>query len=136
MAETAIQVPNLQDAANKLKDQIRSGFIELLTPEQWSAMITAELEAFLKPRRGEYGRDERPSVFRETCEKVFRELVEAQLKETFQGEPFKASWDARVGGVVKEWLTENQSQLIQSTILELAGLSAQSVLSAMAQRRY
>ncbi len=145
MTETAMQLPNLNDAAEKLRDQIRSAFVELLTPEQWHAMVRAELDKFTKPSttRDNYGSRtvEVPSVLHTLCVDVFKTHVKAELNALL------SNTDNNVGGVytgdgyrnllskiVKDWLTENAAQLVVTTIQALAGEAAQRLILSMQVR--
>ena len=137
MTEGAIAAVSLQSAAAQLQDKIRVGFVELIPPEQWRAMIEKELTDFTQPRqRPPHSYDPRPgkSVFSEICEQEFRAFVTKKAREVLDADNAEVNhWNGRVGELVKEWLTENREKLIQSTILALAGNAAQGLLAAMAE---
>ena len=93
---------NLNDAAQALREKIRTAFVELITPEQWDAMVKTELDAFVNERtvviNPGYSRDTKklPSVFHEVCEEVYR----AHLKGLIKAELTKPEWNAdwQMGG--------------------------------------
>jgi hypothetical protein len=121
---TAIEPVNLASAADKLKDQIRSAFAELLSPEQWREMVRVELVAFTKPHlipnpnRYEGGTIERPSVLREMCESAFRERIKAEVKteldkwtsETWSNDGLSPS------DMVKEYFDKNAETLTRAAV--------------------
>jgi hypothetical protein len=147
MAETGIALPNLDDAAARLRDQIRSGFVGLLTDEQWQAMVRAELDKFTKPSTETdfYGnrKVDKPSVLETLCREVFGEQVKKILLEIIaepvpgsrdSHDPISGQWRPAISKVLKEWLTENTEKLIISTVHALAGESAMRVFQMMAGR--
>lgn len=134
--ETAIKPFDINEAAAKMRAQIRSTFIEMMTEEQFQHAVKAELESFMR------------SGFREICREVFVEHVKEQLRlelgkpdwygeievrYTSSGEPIRTQC---VGDAVRGWLTANSQQLVQSVLLEFMGSAAQRVVQQAIQRTY
>lgn len=142
MSETGIAAFKLDDAAAQLREKIRHAFVELLTPEQWDAMVKAELRTFVEKRpatRDPYGyvRDpEKPSVFHEVAEQVYREHVKGLVKEEMAKPEWQAGWNATenkqaISEAIKEWLTDNAQLLLQTTIHELFAYQAQAMVERL-----
>jgi hypothetical protein len=139
MAATDLATVSLDDAAEKLRDQIKSAFAELLTPEQWRALVRKELDRMFEPRVGwEDGRKvELPSEFASIVRGLFTKEVERiaiGIIKTGDWHPESGSFWAwgqfqgRVSKHVEEWLTENASTLLAVTLHQLMGNTAQGIL--------
>ena len=114
-----IEKVDLQSASEKLKEKIQLAFVDLLTPEQWTAMIAAELKEFTvgKEVRDHYsGRVTRsPSTLANLCEPIFKATITEKLKEHF------ADVDAReeIKAATTRWLQENAQQMLANAIILL-----------------
>lgn len=80
---------DLGGAAQELRDKIRSAFIDLISPEQWAAMIQAELKAFTEPRRGSgygnYANETLPSAFQAMLRAELERICKAKIAEALAG---------------------------------------------------
>ncbi len=136
MAETGIETVSIADAATKLRDKIHSAFAELLPPEQWQKLIEVELQKFLKPTkvRDSYSSREveQPSLLQRMCEEEFKKHIKSLVVTELMKPEYQANaYQGEVSTAIQKWLTDNAQQLIQATVLELAGVSAQSLLNRM-----
>lgn len=143
MAEE-IQKLDLADAAEKLRDQIKTAFVAMIPPEQWQGMVKAELDKFCKPhmQTNSYGPDTRvPSglerVVQEEAENKIREIVQTQLQteawHTWGVD--EAGNNEIVSDVIKSWLTENSDQLMAAVLKAMMGNAAQQVLENLQMQR-
>ena len=138
----AITTVSIENAAEQLKAKIRSAFVELIPPEQWTAMIVEELKRFTESTPATHDRwnnvatSARPSLFSEICREQYSAVLREKVVEVLQSPEFSAQvWNGEVSKVIKEWLTENSEKLIQSTILALAGHAAQNLIATMPHYR-
>jgi hypothetical protein len=142
MSEQAIQTVNLEDAAKQLREKIRLAFVDLIPPEQWDAMVKTELEAFTKPRppeRDQWGHvrvNERPSVFHEVAEQVYREHLKELVKAELQKPEWCGQWDSSEGRYVfgekvNAWLTENSAAIMHTMLREMFGAVAQGMVERL-----
>lgn len=132
---------DLTQMADKLKAKIRDAFIELLPPEQFQALVEAELQRFTQAQTisGQWGHPDKtvPSAFAAVCAEVFREHVKAELKRLLDSPEYQQTWSPerpQLSDAVKEWLTENRQALIETTLLTLAGTAAQDMMQSLRDR--
>ena len=124
---TAIEPVNLASAADKLKDQIRSAFAELLSPEQWRDMVRVELESFTKshrvpnPNSYQGGTIEKQSVLREMCESAFRERIKAEVKEALDrwSADKWANGESAPSELVRQYFEQNADTLVKAAVSEM-----------------
>ncbi len=133
-----IQKFDLSQAAAQLREKIRLAFVELIPPEQWEAMVKAELDGFLKERKGVGGHYSSPvtlpSVFSQVAEEVYRAHVKALVKAELAKPEWNEQWNGErqeIGTQVKAWLTENAQPLLQVTLKEMFGYAAQAMIDRL-----
>jgi hypothetical protein len=133
---------DINAAAEKLKLQIRSAFMELLTPEQFKEMVSVELKRFLEPS-SEYSAYQAktiqtPSAFSKLCTEVFGEYVKEEIKQTLASPEWQAQWGQesrpKISAAIKDWLTANSQKIIESQLIALAGQAAQSLVENLRYR--
>lgn len=138
MAEDLAKI-DLQDAAQQIRDKIRSAFVELITPEQWSAMIATELKSFTTDRPSQYGQ---PSLspFKEVIRDELSKHLRAKVKEVLESPEWGSAWDMNTqkygpSEMVKQWLIENRDAVLTSTIQTMFGQALQDFIANVQQRR-
>jgi len=138
-----------EDAAERMRDQIRSAFVEMLTPDQWRDMVRKELESFFQPRDvreyGSYGSWKTlPPLFNEVVADVFTKEVEKRAREIITDghwRPEEGSFwchghfDCLVSSSIRAWLTDNAATLLDITLQRLIGKGAEDVLRALDPNR-
>lgn len=135
----SIERVTLENAAEQLKTKIRTAFVELLPEDQWKAMVAEELKRFTQETReqtyagGPYRTV--PSAFSVICHEVFSAHIKSEIKGMLSSpewqQQFGASGRAQASEAVKEWLTANSKQLIESTVQALAQGAAQQLINGM-----
>ncbi len=137
----AIEKFDINAAAEKLKAQIRSAFIELLTPEQFKDMVQTELKRFTEEQKHQdhWGKvTPGPSEFTKLCREIFAEHIKTELKALLNSSEFQGQWGSNgrqeISEAVRSWLTANSKELIQSTVLALAGDAAQQMVESLRSR--
>lgn len=141
---TDTSVPAKLDSASladKLRDRIRSSLGELIPEEQWTALMRAEVDRFLKPRvEGQPGYYQRevPSDFHTIATQVIGEEVRARLKKHLEESPeWKARWSAD-GGLdclpkrLEEMIERNLPVLMRECVVNLiAGIAQKSTMDSV-----
>lgn len=132
---------DLTTAAQQIRDKIRSAFVELITPEQWSAMIAAELKTFTSDRPSTY-RDvaPTPSPFKETVRDELSKFIREKVKEALASPEWQTQWDSTTqqygpSEMIKQWLLENREAVLASTIQVMFGSALQDFISAAQRNR-
>lgn len=136
MSETGIETISVQDAAAKLRDQIQSAFASLIPAEQWQKLIEAELNKFLSSTRVKdswgNGYKDQPSLLESICVEEFKKHIQKIIAEELRKPKYNGNaYEGKVGEVINNWLTDHAQELIQATVLELAGVAAQSLVNRM-----
>jgi len=143
-----IERVTFENAAEKLRDQIKTAFVELIPEDQWNDMVRKELETFFKERsvreHGSYGDwIKAPSRFNELVKEIFDAEVKNRVAWVIKSghwHPDKGSfweWDhfeSIVSYGVKKWLNDNAEMLTLATVKSLIGNAAQSMLSYVASQ--
>ncbi len=120
---------DLGGAAQELRDKIRSAFVDMIPPEQWAAMIQAELQAFTKPLHNTYG-EARPSPLQAMMRAELERIVKAKITEALAS-PEWSSFDGAISAGVQRAILEHRDALIESMLKSMMGTAIQSALSQM-----
>jgi hypothetical protein len=139
MTDQGIQAVGLEDAAKQLREKIRLAFVELIPKEQWEAMVKAELESFTKERTGHDNwnhKVQKPSVFHEVAEEVYRAHVKALVKAELDRPEFAAAWNKdqqrhTFSEAVEAWLTKNREAILHTMLQEMMGSVAQNMIERL-----
>ena len=142
-----IEKVTFQDAAEKLRDSIRSAFVEIIPEDQWKDMVRKELEKFFDPptREDFYYKTKVPTGEASLFHKMVREEFEKECRRRIAEvvhlgfwRPDKGSlwaykhFSARVETMVKEWLSENADKLVWMLVSEMIGGAASAIMSNVA----
>lgn len=126
--------------ADKLRERIRSTLGELISDEQWTAMMRAEVDRFLKPRVEGSGYHQRttPSDFQAIAESVIGENVRARMKKHLEESPeWQSRWDPKGGPEnlpkrLEEMVERNLPVLMRECVGQLfAGLSQKATFDSL-----
>lgn len=138
-----IEKVSLANAAEQLKHKIHLGFVELLTEEQWKAMLLEELQRFTSPGSATdhwgHRREPPPSGFSKICSEVFAEHLKEEIRKILRSPEWSSKFlnngSTTISDAIKAWLTENSAALVQSTVQALAAQSAQHIVQGIANSR-
>jgi len=147
-----IERVTFESAAEKLREQIKTAFVELIPEDQWNDMVRKELDQFFHGRKdspdyewinGKKCKVDYPSRFHV----MVREAAEAECKERVKQvihlgfwRPDKGSlWEyghfaTQVEKLVKAWLSDNAKMLVKVMIESMIGDAAENILSHVASK--
>jgi hypothetical protein len=133
-------VADFGDVASKLRDKIKSAFVDLIPEERWDAMLKAEVAKFMSgtpEHRNGYGNyvAAQPSEFSKVCQSVLSEMIREEAKKRFaevkQEDVFKA---------VSQWIEQNHQNVVKQFVAglfqqgtQLVSLNLASIISMRLQ---
>lgn len=109
-----------EDYMQKVKDRIKSSFVEMIPDDQWENMIKHEIDEFLKLRETSGYRKERTSNFSSMVQSQLQEFSKEKLKEYLSSPDFLTIWGNNgkpiIGNAVKKFIIENSGEILVNLI--------------------
>ncbi len=114
-----LAVPDFSDVASKLRERIKSAFVDLIPEERWDAMLKAEVEKFMTGTPASSDRyhnviPAKPSEFSKISQEILGELVRAEAKQRFESVAPLVFETA-----VEEWIEANYERVLRDFFAEL-----------------
>jgi hypothetical protein len=137
MADTAVSVFDPAKLADAMRDKVRLELLNVITPEQWDAMIRKQIDEFTEPvvkNTSHSGKVYSDSPFKLLINEMIKEKLKSQLKEYLDGPEFQSqvwrngSMDATEA--VKRIALEAAPAILSQMIQGVVQAAVQHALSA------
>ena len=136
MSDTKDTKLDLTDAAAKVRERIELAFLEVMTKEQWEALIVQELRRFTEPqpdRSWPNASGERmlPSKLNQLCQTTLEGMAREEVKRLFSE---NTNWHGGVSKLVQSWMTDNADKILEVAVRGMIQDGAQGVVNRITFR--
>lgn len=114
---------------DSVRDRIRSEFVKLIPEEAWASLVKKEIDQFFKEEASGYRSQQ--SGFQRIVWGVLEDRVKDSLKEYFDSEEWRGSWNSNGKPVASKVVNDLIKNNMQEIVTGILGGALQSVLQNM-----
>lgn len=111
MSTNLLPASNLENVKLKVADKIRSIFVDLISDEEWSKIVSKEIGDFTKTNDDRYygghNRSQLQTLIRDEINSLFKEKIKKELFSSKYESQLNGIYDLSAGEFVEKFLIEN-----------------------------
>lgn len=127
--------------AEKLRERIRTSFVDLIPDETWKAMVEKEIQSFTTQERNYSGNHPSPlqALIASIAKDEIKKRIESQVLALLTTPEYSDHWDSgtqKAGAVVEAYLKSIVPELVTTMFTGIASNAVNHLRSAMQNGRF